>query len=65
MSEPMLMTISLEEYLALKTRAEAAEAEVLAWRECARYDALMSGPKFMVWDRSALDRCRRKYMEGG
>jgi hypothetical protein len=32
-----------------------------AWRECALYDALMSGPVFKGWDRSALDRCRRQY----
>ena len=31
------------------------------WGECAMYDALMEGPKFKGWDRSALDRCRRKH----
>ena len=40
--------------------------EVAAWRECARYDPLMSGPPgaFKGWDRSALDRCRKTYIEG-
>ena len=42
----------------------AARAEVTAWRECARYDPLMSGRAFKGWDRSALDRCRRTYIEG-
>jgi len=38
--------------------------EVTAWRECARYDPLMSGRAFKGWDRSGLDRCRRTYIEG-
>jgi len=34
------------------------------WRECAYYDPLMSGKgAFLGWDRSALDRCRRRYIE--
>jgi len=33
------------------------------WRECAKYDALMDGPRFKGWNRSALDRCRKKYIE--
>ena len=38
-------------------------AEIEDWRACAKYDVLMEGPKFMTWDRSALDRCRKKYCE--
>ena len=47
-------------------RAECAQlqAEIAAWRECARYDPLMSGRAFKGWDRSALDRCRKTYIEG-
>ena len=45
-----------EEYVALLE-------EVTAWRECARYDPQMEGPAFKGWDRSALDRCRRVYIE--
>ena len=45
--------------------ARAINAAVAAERErlldCARYDALMEGPKFMAWDRSALDRLRKEY----
>jgi hypothetical protein len=37
--------------------------EVTAWRVCARYDPQMEGPAFKGWDRSALDRCRRTYIE--
>jgi len=42
---------------------KALEQEVQDWRECAMYDALMSGPKFKGWNRSALDRCRQRYIE--
>jgi hypothetical protein len=38
-------------------------AEVEDWRQCARYDAMMDGPRFKGWDRSALDRCRKEYIE--
>lgn len=50
-------------------RAEAAaeierlRAALDEWQSCAKYDALMGGPKFMGWNRSALDRCRRKFIE--
>lgn len=47
----------------LRRQVEAAEAEITAWRECARYDPTMEGPRFKGWDRSALDRCRRTYIE--
>jgi hypothetical protein len=42
---------------------KALEQEVQDWHECASYDALMSGPKFKGWNRSALDRCRQRYIE--
>ena len=38
-------------------------AEVAAWRECALYDATMEGPVFKGWDRSAMDRARRRFIE--
>jgi len=37
--------------------------EIQDWRDCARYDPCMEGPRFKGWDRSALDRCRKKYVE--
>jgi len=42
---------------------EDASAEVREWRSCAKYDATMEGPKFKNWDRNALDRCRKKFIE--
>lgn len=44
--------------------AEAADeiarlrAELDAYREAAQYDAMMGGPAFKGWNRSALDRAR-------
>jgi len=43
---------------------EGAAAEIEEWRSCAKYDATMEGPKFKGWDMSALDRCRKKFIEG-
>jgi hypothetical protein len=37
--------------------------EVMEWRECAQYDPLMEGQRFKGWNRSALDRCRRHFIE--
>lgn len=37
--------------------------EIDAWHECAQYDPLMEGPRFKGWDRSALDRCRRRFID--
>jgi hypothetical protein len=37
-------------------------AEVADWRECAKFDVLMEGPKAMGWNRSALERCRERYI---
>ena len=42
---------------------ERLTAECEAWRECAQYDPKMTGPAFKGWDRSALDRCRTRYIE--
>lgn len=39
---------------------ERLKALLREWEECAQYDALMSGPQFKGWNRSALDRCRKK-----
>ncbi len=51
--------------LALTRPARDAEQmrEIAAWRECALYDATMEGPRFKGWDRSAMDRCRRRFIE--
>jgi hypothetical protein len=45
---------------------EAAEIrslreQVEQWVGCAMYDATMEGPVFKGWDRSALDRCRKRH----
>lgn len=47
----------------LAARLAEAVTETVAWRECAKYDPLMSGPVFKTWDRSALDRCRKQYID--
>jgi len=49
--------------LCMAKELERLQAEVQDWRECARYDPLMSGPAFKGWDRSHMDRCRNKYIE--
>jgi hypothetical protein len=42
----------------------ALEDEVKFWRECARYETFMDGrPRFKDWNQSALDRCRRVFIE--
>ena len=46
-----------------RVEIERLRAEVEAWRECAKYDPLMEGPRFKGWDRSALDRCRTRFIE--
>jgi hypothetical protein len=53
---PQLAGKAADEIKRLMTECEA-------WRECARYDAMMEGPRFAGWDRSALNRCRKKYIE--
>jgi hypothetical protein len=59
--------IKMTESEAKKTEFEqisALEREVAAWRECARYDPLMDETlRFVGWDRSGLDRCRREFIE--
>lgn len=40
-------------------RMERAEAELNEWEQCARYDAMMEGPRFKGWDRSQMERCRK------
>jgi hypothetical protein len=45
---------------AAESRCEALTTALREWEECALYDPLLSGPRFKGWDRSALDRCRRK-----
>jgi len=42
---------------------EDAANEIEAWRSCAKYDPQMEGPVFNGWDRSAMDRCRKQYIE--
>ena len=36
-------------------------APALQYKNCARYDALMEGPKFKGWNVSYLNRLREKY----
>lgn len=38
---------------------DALRAEVEAYRDAAKYDVLMEGPRFSHWNRSQLDRARR------
>ena len=42
---------------------ERLRREIEAWRVCAKYDVQMEGPAFKGWDRSAMDRCRKQYIE--
>ncbi|MFI5409161.1 hypothetical protein [Kaistia sp. UC242_56] len=39
--------------------SQSERDELEAYREAAQYDIKMSGPVFMAWDRSQLDRARR------
>ena len=61
------MSVRADQFSALEQEVldyvKALAQEVQDWRECAMYDALMSGPKFKGWNRSALDRCRQRYIE--
>lgn len=56
-NERLVFEDQLNKYI---EKVKAKDAEIAGWRECALYDACMDGPKFRVWDRSALDRMRRK-----
>lgn len=47
----------------LERENERLRAELEAWYECAVYDPTIPKPTFKSWNRSALDRCRRRYME--
>lgn len=47
--------------IASAARVAELEAEVAEWRECMQFDALMSGPVFKGWDRSQMERCRKKH----
>jgi len=49
------------EFRHLRRENEALRAQVEQWVECAMYDATMEGPVFKGWDRSALDRCRKRH----
>jgi uncharacterized small protein (DUF1192 family) len=51
------------DYAALRAEIERLKAESEAWRECAVYDPMMEGPRFKTWNRSALDRCRKRFIE--
>jgi hypothetical protein len=55
----------LDHITALTAERDAAVAEVAEWRECAQYDATMEGPVFKGWDRSQMDRCRKRFNEAG
>lgn len=51
------MTLRLLDHIA------ALETEISDWRACAMYDPMMEGPRFKGWNRSALDNCRKDYVE--
>jgi hypothetical protein len=55
-----ITTEALREHRVLRARAERAEAALEEWEQCARYDAMMEGPRFKGWDRSAMERCRKR-----
>ena len=55
----------LDHITALTAERDAAVAEVAEWRECAQYDATMEGPVFKGWDRSQMDRCRKRFIAAG
>ena len=52
-----------EKIIEQAARIAELEAEVTDWRECAKYDAVVPRPLFLTWDRFALDRCRRQFIE--
>lgn len=62
-----LLSVTLEaervDTMELASEIERLLAECEAWRECAQYDPKMEGPAFKGWNRSALDRCRKQYIE--
>jgi hypothetical protein len=37
--------------------------ELEEWRACAKYSPTMEGPQFMGWDRSQMERCRKRYID--
>ena len=41
---------------------KAAILEIEEWRSCAKYDVLMTGPRFQTWDMSQLNRCRKQFI---
>lgn len=47
----------------LENKIKELELENDEWRHCASYDAMMDGPRFKGWNKSALDRCRHDYIE--
>ena len=54
----------LRKWQELEAENAKLRAEVNEWRECARYDPMMSGEaRFKGWDRSQMDRCRKRFIE--
>ena len=51
------------EILVKEMSLEELRFEVEEWRSCARYTPLMEGPIFKGWDRSQMERCRKKFLE--
>ncbi len=37
--------------------------ELEEWRACAKYSVTMEGPQFKGWDRSQMERCRKRYID--
>jgi len=58
-----LTLLTAREELILQIRK--LQDEIDDWRSCAKYDPLMEGLRFKGWDRSQMERCRKKYIEAG
>ena len=52
-----------EKYEKLKAEFTEIKRENDEWRECAKYDPMMEGPRFKGWDRSQMERCRKEFIE--
>jgi len=61
--------MSSEKWLPVKLASAAADeierlkTEIQEWHDCAQYDAMMTGPRFKGWNRSSLDRCRKRFID--
>lgn len=56
---------SIERDEALMKALISLQQEVEIWRSAARYEPKMNGIKFIGWDYSRLNRCRKQFVEKG